>query len=281
MTRKILIIALTMLFSVVCFAEEGQDRNWTDQAELSYVMTGGNVETNTLGFKNLFDYKWEKATLTFKVGGIRAENTNKYYFAVGDSNNFSVISEEETVKTAEMYYANIKYQRNISEKFFWFTGLGWERNRFSGIDNRYNLFAGVGNIWFDSEESKFKTEYGLQYTKEEPVFEPLNYDDSYGSLRFAYTYFRKVFQNSQFDQNLEVVMNMEETSDYRAVLQNSFTTNFSKRLALKVGLDFFYDNEPAFINIPLFDSNNVETGTVLYELDELDTVFTTSLVITF
>jgi hypothetical protein len=56
----------------------------------------------------------------------------------------------------------------------------------------------------------------------------------------------------------------------------------NKRLALKVSLQFLYDNQPSFEELPLFDTAGVDTGTaVLAELDELDTVFTSSLVMSF
>jgi hypothetical protein len=48
----------------------------------------------------------------------------------------------------------------------------------------------------------------------------------------------------------------------------------SKKLALKVTLQWLYDNQPAALAIS-------PTGEVLAEADDLDTVFTASLVINF
>ena len=50
-------------------------------------------------------------------------------------------------KTAENYYLRGRYDRNITERFFWYGGVGWDRNEFAGIKNRMTVFGGVGNLW--------------------------------------------------------------------------------------------------------------------------------------
>lgn len=56
-------------------------------------------------------------------------------------------------------------------------------------------------------------------------------------------------------------------------------------LALKVGLQWLYDNDPATRELDLYDRNpdngGTNQGTVTEELDKLDSIFTTSLVINF
>jgi hypothetical protein len=58
-------------------------------------------------------------------------------------------------------------------------------------------------------------------------------------------------------------------------------------LALKVGLQWIYDHQPAFKAVDVFDAPPPPEGTgtridtELVALDKLDTLFTTSLVINF
>jgi hypothetical protein len=67
---------------------------------------------------------------------------------------------------------------------------------------------------------------------------------------------------------------------------NSVAVTMSDRLALKISLQWLYDNEPSFEAVPLFDMDPSIPGAVLLgqvprQLDNLDTIFTTSLVINF
>lgn len=285
MKRTILFVVVFFTLALPCLAnteeEATPERPWSDSAEFSWVLIGGNAESSTIGFKNLYQYKWSNALFTLKTGAIRAESTIYTRFALGSPGDFSIIEQKDTKKTAEHYYINGQYDGNISKTFFWFAGAGWYRNEFSGIRNRYSTFGGVGNIWVDSERIKFKTDYGLQYTDETPVFEPEDYDGSYVSLRLSYNYFQKIFQFSEFNQDFEWIANLEEPSDFRANLLNSFTTALNHFLSLKIGLDLLYNNEPAYAGVPLFDDTMTQIGTVPYQLDELDYNFTTALVVTF
>ncbi len=281
------LLFLIVLMPCLTFSEEekAEERPWKDSAELSIVQTGGNSESLTIGFKNLYEYKWDSALFTLKAGGIRAENTTFTRYVLETTGE--TVEEEITEKTAENYYIDGKYDRKISDKFYWYAGSGWNRNEFAGIENRYFVSGGVGNIWLDAERRKFKTDYGLQYTKETPVFEPLGFDDTYGAARLSYNYFQKIFQASSFNQDFEWIANLEETSDFRASLLNSFATALNSYISLKISLDLLFDNEPAFEEIPEVNIDpatmaRIPTGnTFAYELDELDYLFTTALVITF
>src|SRR5262249_25147691 len=144
----------------VCSVARGEDKapapaageeHWKDSAELSYVVTAGNSRTNTLGFKNKLWRKWERSAFELNAGGVRAEATTiTDEFAVGTTNTFSVTKQRTTDLTAESYYLNGRYDRKITDKFIWFGLAGWDRNRFSGIDNRYTGAAGLGNLWVDT-----------------------------------------------------------------------------------------------------------------------------------
>jgi hypothetical protein len=280
-------LLVLLLMPGLAFSEEekASERPWKDSTELSIVQTGGNSESLTIGFKNLYEYKWANALFTLKAGGIKAENTVFTRYALISPT--VIVENEITEKTAENYYINGQYNKNISNNFFWFAGAGWDRNEFSGIENRYAAFGGVGNIWIDTEIRKFKTDYGFQFTKESAVFEPAGFDDTYVAARFSYNYFQKIFQSSSFNEDLELIANLDETSDFRLSLLNSLTTALNSYISLKVSLDFFYDNEPAFQGIPILAPdpinpvNLIQTGTTQFELDELDYIFTTALVITF
>ena len=271
----------------IAAAEEEKKLGWFDTAEFSYVAVTGNSETSTLGFKNLLTREWEEARFRLRAGGIRADSTTTLRFAVGPDPENAVVTEIDADETtAENYYFGGRYDRNITDRLFWFTGVGWERNRFAGIDNRYVAEGGVGHIWHDRETLKFRTDYALTYTKQEDVFEVPGADDTFFGARFSWDYLHKFGTNTTY-QNLFIAdLNLEETSDWRGDMVNSLAVAMSKRLALKVSLQWLYDNEPAFDSVPLFDLDPsdpgaTQIGTLAFGLDELDTVFAVSLVVNF
>ena len=274
----IVLVAWTMALPAFSQESEEEKRPWTNVAELSAVFTGGNSESSTFSFKNDYAYAWDNANFTFKFGGFRAESVTFTRFAQGTVDNFTIVENKDREKTGENYFVALKYDKKITEKFFWFTGFNWDRNEFAGIKNRYSVSGGVGNIWLDTDRRKFRTDYGVQYTQEDLVFEQAGFDDTYASAVVSYSWFEAVGKNSAFKQDLKVNWNLDETDDWRAELDNGFTTSISEKVALKIGLLLLFDNQPAFATLPLLGADGVQ---VPYELDDLDTVFTTSLVINF
>ena len=260
---------------------------WSDTAEFSYVVTDGNSETSTLGFKNKLLRSWEGSALELNAGGIRAEATiTDRLFAVGTVNDSDVTDETTAEVTAENYYLNGRYDRKLSEHAFWFAGAGWDRNEFAGIANRYTGFGGFGNTWADRDDLKFRTDYGLTYTKQDDVVENPEVNDAFMGFRFSWSYLHRFSDATTYGNDLVLDENLDETSDFRADMTNWVTVTMSERLALKVSLQWLYDNRPSFEQIDLFDIDPALPGATLLgqvprELDDLDTIFTTSLVVTF
>lgn len=271
-----------VLFSAVALAavpaaEEGT--GWKDKAELSYVVTSGNAESSTIGFKNTLTRAWDRSAFTLKAGGIRVETTTTTREALGTPDDFTVDETDDSATTAENYYLNGRYDRKITDRFFWYAGGGWDRNRFAGVDNRYVATGGVGNIWFDTDDRKFRTDYAVTFTDQEDV---VGGSESFVGARFSWEYLNKLGQNTEYENILVIDENLDDTSDLRADWTNAVAVSMNSRLALKVALQLLYDNEPSFVEVPLFSAPGVPAGeTVLAELDDLDSIFTVALVINF
>ena len=262
------------------------EKGWKDTAEFSYVVTSGNSETQTLGFKDKLWRRWERSAFELSLGGVRAESTTTTeIFATGTENNFDISERRETDVTAENYYLNGRYDRKITDRFFWFGGAGWDRNRPAGINNRYAGAGGVGNIWVDRETVKFRTDYSITYTKQENVVEDPGFDDTFTGARISYAYVHKFGKATIYTSDLALDDNLEETPDYRANMINAVAVSMSSRLALKVSLQWLFDNRPSFREVDLLTAppgqGGVLIGTVLDELDKLDTIFTSSLMVNF
>lgn len=291
MTRYI----LPLLFSVATLGLTAQEAKpaeaikqpWSDKASLSLVSLSGNAAGQTFGFSNEYKYNWADASLVFNLGGVRASSTTIAYSAAGTGTTpgqYLVTETKTTATTAETYFANTRYDHKLSEAFFWFGGLGWDRNLPAGIDSRTQATAGMGYWWIKTNSSKFRSDLGLGYTKIAPVFEVPGFQDNYGTWGLTLDYAQKAGTAGLFTSNLTVSTSLKDSKAYLAVWKDAFTTNLGKRLALKIGYDLTYNNSPAYqgVNIIQTGSNPpVVLGQAPVQLKKLDTVFTTSLVVTF
>ena len=144
--------------------------------------------------------------------------------------------------------------------------------------------AGIGNIWVDREDLKFRTDYGLTYTRQEEVAAMAGVDDTFAGIRITSKYERTFGKMTTYSNDTVVDENLDETSDLRVNMINSVSVTMNSRLALKVSLQWLYDTEPSFEAIDrflVFPPAGTPSGQVPRQLDNLDTIFTPSLVINF
>lgn len=264
-----------VLGSVTAFAED-RKLGWAETGELSFVQTSGNTSTSTLGFKNTLVYLWERRGLTFNAGAVRASTKALDVAATGSASDFST-SDGDRETTAEIYYFNTRYDQKITDRFLWYVGAGWDRNKGAGVKNRYVGEAGLANVWVDTPTFKFQTGYAATFTKEKDYIDNPDFDDSFAGVRLSYDLMKKLGEPTTFTSKLVVDDNISETQDYRADMTNSIAVSMNKHLALKVSLEWLYDHRPALKEIPL----NGGPATVLVELDDLDSILTASVVATF
>ena len=257
-------------------AADEPKQGWSDIAEFSYVATSGNSEVNTLGFKNLLRHVRDKNSFEIKAGAIRAESTNRS-FVVDPSGEID--EQSTTTLSAENYYLNGRFDRKITDRFFWYTGAGWERNRPAGIDSRTYAAAGVGNIWADSPTNKFRTDYSATYNKEKDLVEAPGFKEKFAGARLSSTYLHKFGANTTYGNDFIFDVNLDKTEDYRGDMTNWVAVAMSEKLALKVSLQWLYRHDPAFTEAS--DPGNVTPGPDLVQLDTLDSIFTASLVAKF
>ncbi len=290
MRRSLAVGLVTFLVTTVASplsAEEKKEAKalgWASTAEIAYVLTTGNSEIATLGLKEKSVRTWERSSFQIDAEAVRAESTLTDPLALdidGDGVVDSIDRQEETQTTAARYLLQGRYDRKITDRFFWFTGAGWDRNQPAGIDDRYAGFGGVGNLWRDDDVVKFRTDYSATYTHQEDVVPNPAISEGFAGLRFSWAYLHNFGKSTTFEDTLVLDENLDETSDFRVDFYNSLAVAMSEKLALKVGYRMLYDNEPAIGLVPVVSANPAAPLTHPLEKDDLDTIFTTSLVVKF
>jgi putative salt-induced outer membrane protein YdiY len=248
-------------------------------ADLSYVMTSGNSSTSSLGFKGDITRRFTRHSIGFAAGGIRTSSSPDARVAIGTPDDFEVrIPDAEP--TAAAYYARGRYDFKLSERLFYTAGAGWERNRFSGIENRWVVDTGLGYVFVDTGRTLFRGAAALTYTNEGFTVDS-GADGSFIGGRVGWDFRHKLFATTTFTHALIFDQSFEDGSDSRFDAQFGLHVAMNAKLGLKVNWRILYENQPAFAEVPLFTPGGASTGlTVLAPYKKTDQGLSVSLVFT-
>jgi uncharacterized protein DUF481 len=296
-------------------AEARPPKAWTTSTELSLVFTDGNSDVQTFGFKNTTEYRSAEGLTRFRLDGLRSDTSDDPYLLLQPGITFEPGAQPTGYTThgvrpgaepdAERYFAEGRYEGNLPKKASWNAGASWDRNEDAGIENRYIVFGGLGNVWQDREDLKFRTTYGLSYTDREEEIEDPEKDRRFAGVRVTSDFMDKWGKTTTYDNDFTFNVSLKDLSDYNADLTQGVSVAMSGHLALKVSLQFIYASEPALeevdilVRAQLIDPDGIpgngdeffqtvdsggsefKVGDGTLRKQELDTVFRTSLQITF
>lgn len=220
------LIAAVLLLSAAApaFAQEAAaPKKWKDTAELSYVQTAGNAKTSTTAAKNLFNYDWGKTALELTAGGLGTKSRN-------------------TV-TAEQYNASEKVSFKLTGKNYAFQKTSWDKNRFAGIKDRYDVGLGVGRHILEKGNDNLFAEVGGGYIFEDRL--PGAENKSFGTYRGYAKYIRTLSASANASQDLEYLGNLKDSKGYRMNAETSLVTSISTHFSLKASHVWKFVNSPS------------------------------------
>jgi putative salt-induced outer membrane protein len=239
-----IMLALILLSADFGFAEDG--KIWKDEAELSYIQTGGNTEVTNLSAKNLLTYQaTQKLKLDWSALALFAET--------------KVDGNKE--KSAERYATELRLEYSLTERFYTSAHGGWLRDEFAGIDDRYYIGPAVGYKFLIGPMHFLSAEVGVDYVKEDYVD---NTDDDYMRGRAFGEYAFALTEKTRFSQSLEYLHAFDNSDNYNVNSETAIITALSDKLSLKTSYVVNYDNEP----IPK-------------ELDSTDTTLAVTIIVNF
>ncbi|HNT97651.1 MAG TPA: DUF481 domain-containing protein [Elusimicrobiales bacterium] len=216
-----ILAAILFLAAAIPAAAADEAKPWKDTAELSYVKTTGNSKNSTLSAKNLFNYDWTRAALELAAGGL---GTN---------------SEGST--TAEQFNAHEKVSLKFSGKNYAFERLGWEKNRFANIQDRWDLGLGLGRNLIDKENDKLSLEAGGGYIWEDRITAK---NEDFGTYRGYMKYQRKLSPTAHATQDLEWLGNLKDSSGYRVNAETALVASINSHMSMKASYVWKLVNKP-------------------------------------
>lgn len=189
--RKIMTLGLLMsLVSAQAFAAENQtELGWKGEAELGFISTSGNTNTETLNAKAKVSHEREKWKHTVVAEATRA-------------------SDNEVI-TAQRYFLSGKTDYKYSKRSYIFGLLNYEDDRFSGYDYQASLIFGYGRKLINKDTLKLDAELGLG-TRHNETDEGEKSDEGvlYGAMELDW----KISKSASFNEKLTVEQGEDATT---------------------------------------------------------------------
>jgi putative salt-induced outer membrane protein YdiY len=296
-----------------------KEKPWRNSTDLSFVVTEGNSDTSTFGLNNNFRWSWEdKARFRWKIEATRTDKADDRSLQVDPSFTWepgeegpgedvtTTLVEPPSEPDVQIFFTEARYDRHIRERVAWNAGASWDRNVDAGILSRTILFGGMTNVFWDKkDELEFNLSYGLSFTDREEENPDPEKEDQFAGVRFTWDYLNKWGSVTTYENDLTTNVSLADLSDYFVNMTQAISVSMSKKLAIRVSLQWLYNAEPALedvdvlARVEIVDPDGipgsgdeffltVDSGGVEVELGEdqvrkksLDTIFRTSLVIKF
>jgi putative salt-induced outer membrane protein len=233
---------VSLLLFVLLFPAWGYADELNNESEAGVVVAAGNSRSQSLSFKQLSRYKWEKNLLALSGDFLQ-------------SKSFGVLN-------AKRWRGELRYERRLTEQLSPFLGQGVESDRFAGFLQRYNSDLGAKVLLYRRESAwDWTGEGGYRYSRERRLdgnrigksqvrlySELIRHWSSTASSRFW----------------VEYLPNFSNAPDWAINSELSTAAAISSSLSVKLAYLLKFDNEPA-------------PGA----MKKLDTLYTTSLVAKF
>jgi putative salt-induced outer membrane protein len=202
--------------------EEKPGKKWGDEAEVSYVNTGGNTQVTSLAAKNQVKYQFTDTFLgTWKLGAVYGENDN--------------------VKTAESYFTDLRADYLFTERFYSLANVGWLQNKFAGIDQRLYGGVGAGYKFLNGPAHVLVGELGLNYVSDrytDKTRKDYPAGRAFGKYTYAFT------EKNKFSQSLEFLYDFNNSKKYDVNSETALVSALSDYLSMKAAYVVNYKNEP-------------------------------------
>lgn len=202
-------------------AQEPAPRPVEFTGDVGFVNTAGNTDVTTLNAGEKIT--WNRNRLVVKQG-----------FAV-------VYGRTDGETTTSLWRTDLRGDYTISGAIGVFGSLAFDRNRFAGIERRFEEGAGISFKALDRPRDKLEFEAGVAVTQQRST---LDVDDNFTAARTAARFQHNFTETALFLQTAELLPNLENGDDLRINTETSLVAPLSTSLAIKVSYVIRFDNDP-------------------------------------
>lgn len=191
---------------------------WNGSAELGFLMTRGNTQTDSLNL------------------AAKLENTRRKWHHIVEFK--ALQASEQNVSTAESYEATGRTEYLLDDNDYIFGSLRYQDDRFSGYDRRTTEVGGYGHQFLKRPDMKLKGEFGAgaRQTKNTD-----NTREDEGILRVGLNYNWEITKTSSFNQDIFVEHGNVNTATESVT---ALTVKINSKLAMKLGVTVKDNSHP-------------------------------------
>ncbi|WP_456403733.1 DUF481 domain-containing protein [Hydrogenimonas sp.] len=191
-------------------------------AELGYIGSTGNSESQSLNAAYKNDYQYDEKTDMHLKADI-------------------LYGEKSGVTSDERYRLFFNVNHYYSGDLFTYGEASALRNTFEGYNQQYNLGAGLGYNIFKDEKQFLKGKAGLQYRRSNYTSQP---HDNFYYLKGGLDYLYNFSKTNKFTATWDLLDNLKRIKDYETVINLGLTMLIVDQLSFKMGFEIKYDNVP-------------------------------------
>jgi putative salt-induced outer membrane protein len=193
--------------------------DWSGKGEAGVVFARGNTKTETVNAKLEMARETDHWKHGFGLSALRAKNAGS--------------------KTADRYGGFYQADYKVSKVTFWFGGVRYEKDKFSGFDYQASATTGIGRKFIDNDKTKLTAQAGIGYKRLKNALTGATSDNS-------------IFRGDvKFEHALTATTSIIDTFLVEAGAANTLAVNelalqvkMTDALALAVGVGVRYNTEP-------------------------------------
>jgi putative salt-induced outer membrane protein len=194
----------------------------TVQADVGFVSTSGNSVVTTLNVSDAVT--------------LRTSPDNK----VGQTFGLVYGTLRNRVQTS-LWTAGLRDDYTFTPTIGVFALVGFDRNTFAGVDHRFEEGVGVALVAVHAPRDRLEFDLGVSYIEQRST---TAVEHDYPAGRLALAYRHSFGKDTYFEQTIEGVPDLTQSSDYRINTQSSVVAPLSKHVAIKLGYAIRYANLP-------------------------------------
>jgi putative salt-induced outer membrane protein len=204
-------------------AQPGEEVPWKVRAELSYVSTSGNTDTQTLAGKL----------------DTRKEGPINRYFAAGSYLRAADSGEE----TSDKLSIEGRYERVFTKRYFGLVTAGYLRDKFSGYDFRLYAGPGAGVELINTPAQRLQGLLSVLYNHDE-FSRGVESTDDYLTAKVTGKYEWKVLENLTFRETLDYFTAVRETGRFFIDSVTAVEVKVNSIVSIGVNYTINYQNRP-------------------------------------
>lgn len=190
-------------------------------AELSFVSTGGNSETHTLGSAGAITWRADRWTTTGTVAFVSAE--------------------AEGVTSARSLAGDVRESYRFSPRIELYAHGGYRRDLFAGIESRVALDGGVAFAVLTTAPHELRVDLGAGFVNEDRLEQPI---DRFAASTAVGDYKWTISEHSTLTDTIALTASLEDAADWRASNGLALTVELNRMFALKLSHKANYLNRP-------------------------------------